>query len=162
MRLDSEFENGSLNQKVNNILLRWLFSYRAIGLNGAIVVPGKTWLDIIEALGEDFLVDAIDHGTSVIAATLTQNDIELTVDNIIKFVFGRISIYSGSILHFHHYRNSSDNLCLVFEHPFGIKWSRALGKSFCRLFNEQFGLRTDLVTSVRNIHIVVHTKDLFA
>lgn len=161
LRHDSGFENVSVNQKVNNILLRWLFLYRAVDINRAVVIPRETWAKVMESLEEDVLSSAIDYGGDVVAATLAQNDIEPSIENLVDYVFNKISLYSSTVSHFHHYRDKSDNLCLVFEHSLGKKWSGALGKSFCRFFNEQYDLRTDLTISARNIHIVVHTNDLY-
>lgn len=161
LRHDSNFENVSINQKVNNILLRWLFLYRAVDINKAVVIPRETWVKVMELLEEDILSRAVDHGGDVVAATLAQNDIEPTIENMIEFVFNKISLYSGTISHFHHYTDKSDNLCLVFEHSFGKKWSGVLGRSFCHFFNEQYQLRTDLKISARNISIIVHTNDLY-
>jgi hypothetical protein len=160
LRHDSDFENVSLNQKVNSILLRWLFLHRSVEINKAVVIPRETWVKIMEGLEEDFLSSAIDYGGEVVAATLVQNDIEPSLENVIEFIFNKISLYSGTVSHFHYYKDESYNLCLVFEHSFGKKWSDALGKSFCRFFNEQYDLKTDLTVTSRNISIIVHTNDL--
>jgi hypothetical protein len=160
LRHDSKFENASINQKVNNILLRWLFLYRAIDIQKAVVIPHETWRQIIELLEEDFLSSALDHGADTVGATLAHIDIQPSIENVIEFIFNKISLYSGTVSHFHHYKDESDNLHLVFEHSLGKKWSVALGKSFCRFFNQQYGLRTDLSTTPRIITITVHTNNI--
>jgi hypothetical protein len=158
LRLDSESENISVNQKVNNILMRWLFCYRAIGTAGGIVISTGTWKDIIEKMDEDSLLNSLESTAKVAFAILSQNDISLNVDNFIDAIFYRAALYSGTYSHFHHFRDGADDdLSLVFEHQFGPRWSRVLGRAFCQFFNEQFGLKTDLVVSDRNVKILVHT-----
>jgi hypothetical protein len=160
LRHDSEFENVSINQKVNHILLRWLLLYRAIEIQKAVVIPHETWRQIIDVLEEDFLSTALDHGADTVGATLAHVDIQPSIENVIEFIFSKISLYSGTISHFHHYKDECDNLHLIFEHSLGKKWSDALGKSFCRFFNQQYGLRTDLSQTSRIINITVHTRSI--
>jgi hypothetical protein len=160
LRIDCESENTSINQKVNSIMMRWLFCYRAIGLSGGIVIHPQTWMDIIEKMDEESLVESLEHTARISPAILSQNDIALTMENLIQNVFYKTAMYAGNYSHFHHYLDDSDNMCLVFEHSYGLKWSRILGKSITRFINNQFGLTTDLQTSARNIKIVVHNMDV--
>jgi len=158
LRFDAESENISVNQKVNNVLMRWLFCYRAIGMSGGTVIPVETWKHVINEMNEESLQESLDSGGHIVAAILAQNDIPLTPENLVEHVFYKTSLYAGNYSHFHHYTDHSGNLCLSFEHSFGLKWSKLLGKSICRFFNSQWNLVTDLTASARNIKIVVHTK----
>jgi hypothetical protein len=156
LRLQAATESVSVNRLVNSILERWALCYRAIGISGGIIITSETWKDVIEKMDEDYLLGSLDSGGSVAAAVLLQNDIPLTIDNLVKFVFQGLALYAGNYSHFHHYRNDSDDLVLVFEHSFGLKWSKLFGSSICRFFNNQLNIPTDLNTSLKNIKIVVH------
>jgi hypothetical protein len=158
LRIDCNSDDTSINQKVNSILMRWLFCYRAIGLSGGIVIHPQTWMDIINKMDEESLVESLEHTARISPAILSQNDIPLTVNNLIENIFYKTALYAGNYSHFHHYIDDSDNISLIFEHSYGLKWSRILGKSICQFFNNQFGLATDLQTSPRNIKILIFTK----
>jgi hypothetical protein len=160
LRIECSSPNISLNQKVNDILVRWLFCHRAIGLSGGIVIPSESWKDVLEKIDEDYLLNSLDTSGKIVASILSQNDIPMTLDNFVKFILYRTVVFSGSVSHFHHYRNESDDMILTFEHSFGIKWSRILGKSVCRFLNSQLDTATDLVASDRNVKIVAHTDYL--
>lgn len=139
--------------------MRWLFCYRAIGTSGGIVISTDTWKYIIDKLDDDSIYEALQSTAKVAFAILSQNDIPLTINNFIDIIFNRAGLYWGTYSHFHHSNDDSENVSLVFEHQFGIKWSRAVGKAFCQFFNDQFGLRTELNASARNIKIIVITNN---
>lgn len=124
------------------------------------MIPMETWKNVIEVLDEDFLSREMDHGANTVSAILAQNDIPPTVENFIEFIFYGTAVYAGNCSHFHHYRDDSDNLHLIFEHSLGIKWSKALGKSICRFFNEYFEMETELIPSEKNIKIMVHSNNI--
>jgi hypothetical protein len=125
-----------------------------------IVVPAESWKDMVEKIDEEYLLNSFDASGKIVASILARNDIALTLDSFIEFILYGTVVYSGSVSHFHHYKDGSDDTILVFEHPFGIKWSKILGKSISRFLNGQFNMATHLVTSARNAKIIIHSSPL--
>jgi hypothetical protein len=70
-----------------------------------------------------------------IMSIFEQNGIP-TIDNLIKYCFERISLWAGAYNVFRYHTEGSGKIELVFEHKFGIKWSRILGSGFSKLIHK--------------------------
>ena len=91
----------------------------------------------------------------MIAAILAQNDIPLTLENLIEYIFAKTALYSGNYKHFHRSDYQSGNIILNFEHSFGKKRSRLLGTAFTKIINSLWSLPTELTITDRTIKIII-------
>jgi hypothetical protein len=48
------------------------------------------------------------------------------LENVIKYIYEGIALWTGQYSFFSHYKDSEGYTCLVFDHKLGIKWSRIL------------------------------------
>lgn len=155
LRHDAAAENISVNQKVNNVLLRWLYLYRAIGVAGAMVISSESWKLVTSKMDDQSLEEIMDYESRIAGAILAQNDIPLTLENLIEHIFSKTGLFSGAFSHFHTATKDSGDLVLSFEHPFGIRWSRLLGGSICKFIGAQWKYDAELTATARNITIMI-------
>lgn len=124
----------SANAEINNILQRHTLFYRHVTEQDGIILPHAVFTEIVNLIDEDKLMrlpyekGAGDYATAIFA----HNNIPLTIDNLVRYVFEGISLWAGTYKTFRYRKDDSGKTELVFEHKYGIKWSKAVGYTFSR------------------------------
>jgi hypothetical protein len=75
-------------------------------------------------------------GTATMLAYFQHNNIPITLDSIIEVAFANVSIASGVCTKFTQHIDEEGYRCLVFDHRYGIKWSRIISKVFSYLLEK--------------------------
>ena len=159
LKNDAEIEGLSVNAKVNSILSKYMLFYKRAEEQKSVTVSSKVYALMLEEFDDEKAQKLVHDTASVmIPSVFIQNNIPFTLDNLIKYSFQSISLWSGVYTHFNFYKNANGDLSLIFEHNFGERWSKVLGISFANLINTMLGLSAEYKAMLNMVSINVKTK----
>ena len=149
IRTDSKGSGLSINAYLNDALQRYTIFYRHVIQNGGIILPRGFFINLLELTKDDVLEKIFEReaGYDVIVSILAQNNIPINLENMIKYAFEGIVFWAGSYNKFSHRQIQNEKTELVFEHRFGIKWSKAFGSETAKFIKQYTGLNTTYKTS---------------
>jgi hypothetical protein len=135
IRRDAEEYGVSLNARINGILTKYINFYKRAEEYGAAVIVSTQFAVFIELMDEEKAVDIMQtDGTATMIAYFQHNNIPITLDSIIQVAFANVAIASGVCTKFSQHTDEEGYRCLVFDHRYGIKWSRIISKVFIEDF----------------------------
>ncbi len=156
IKKDAQNNGLSINAHLSDILQQHIVFYRHVREQGGVILPQKVCAEMINLIDEDKLRHLIDEsGGDDVASIFEQNGISFTIDNLIKYLFERISLWAGAYSVFRYHKEGS-NIELVFEHKLGIKWSKTLGYVFSRFIHKTTGCTAIFKASFTTITIKVN------
>ena len=127
---EAKTEGVSTNAKINTILTKHVLFYRYSELQEMMIMPPKIFAAMFEIIDEDKMVDLLNHvAIDTMPSVFAHNNIDPTIDNLIKYCFEGIFVWGGMCSSFRHYVDEHGYRCLVLEHKYGIKWSNTIAKS---------------------------------
>lgn len=154
----SESRGQSVNTKTNQILAKYLQFYLHVEEKHGIILPHEIWKEIVILVDEKKLTEMLQRFGVETAVTLFDHyNIPVTLDNVIKYCFETMMMWSGSCHRISLHKESSGNFILVLEHDFGIKWSKALGDASVSLIKEFVGLSAEYTARSATVTIKVKT-----
>jgi hypothetical protein len=115
---------------------------------GCVTWDHKVFLSLLDFVDDESKVVEIflNEGGSNVLSYFNHNNIPITKETFITHICERLGIWTGHYSFFSHYIDSEGYTCLVFDHKFGIKWSRILASLHATALERWFGLKT--VTNV--------------
>ena len=84
----------------------------------------------------------LNEGGQNVKSYFNHNNLTMNKENFVKHICERLGIWTGHYSFFSHYTDSEGYTCLVFDHKFGIKWSRILANLHATALDRWFGLKT--------------------
>jgi hypothetical protein len=130
LRKQAELDRSSLNSKVNSVLEKYVGFYKHAELLDSVVIPQKQFQAMLDLMDETELTKILKaDGSAAVLSILNFLGIPHTLDNMIEYCFSRVIRWSGAYNSFNYYVNKQGHTCLVFEHKFGIKWSRIMAEA---------------------------------
>jgi len=155
LRKEASSQNLSLNAKINLVLLKHVDFHRMNTDFGCVIHDPKVFLSILDLIHDESKIVEIfwNEGGSTVLSYFNHKNIRITKENIIKYLCERIGIWTGHYSFFSHYTDSEGYTCLVFDHKFGIKWSRILADLHARPFERWLGLKT--TTNITSKTVVI-------
>lgn len=132
LKKDADLFGISLNTKIGSILSKHVTFYRHTERQECSVVPSTVWGTIVEIVEEEKLAKILEQETSSLYTILLHNKTPMTLQSCIKYCFEGICLWSGMYCSIRTFEEESQ-ITLIFEHKFGLKWSKALGEAFVRL-----------------------------
>lgn len=156
LKLEAETKGMSLNSHVNSVLSNYVSFYRrAKDLHG-VFMTGNDFRKVLENLDEGIMAEQFKSNlTDLIPAALTERKILLTLQNLMEFEYKQMAVNAGIIYKFTSYHNEDGLLCLLFQHHFGIKWSRILSKGYAYQIETLFGMPTKSTLTHGNVKITI-------
>jgi len=159
IRKDAETQGISINASINTILTKYAIFYRYSEEHESIVILDSIVPDYLDMIDEkEFLKLLNQFAIEIMPAIFRQNDILMSLDNVIKYCFQNIALWAGMYTSFRHFKDSSQKLHLVFEHKYGAKWSRIIGDSFCYFIETMLSYPTKLQILQNSVIIKVETE----
>jgi hypothetical protein len=130
LRNEAELAGASLNSRINSILDKYVRFYRNAETLDSVVIPQTQFLRMLQLMDEGPLTQILEEdGTAAVLSILNNFGIPHTLDNMIQYCYGRIILWSGAYSTFTSRVDNEGYPCLIFEHKFGMKWSRILAKA---------------------------------
>jgi hypothetical protein len=143
LRKEASSENLSLNAKINSVLSMHVNFYRINRNLGGVIWDYKVFLSFLDLIQEDKLAEILwNEGGNTVMSYFSHNNIPITKENFIKYICERIGIWTGQYSFFTHYTDTEGNTCLVFDHRFGLKWSRILARLHAKAIEHWLGLKS--------------------
>lgn len=140
----SKSKNASINATIAEIIMKHVLFYDMASKMEYIVISPLIHSELLEAVDEKRLTKTVHQAfDTMLMSIFTHNDIDLTLNNSIKYFFEGIALWSGLYTIFKHHTDKEGCMCLVFEHKYGIKWSRILASLFLCLIEDILHLRAD-------------------
>lgn len=130
LRKEAERDKSSINSKVNSILEKYLGFYKYVELLHSVIIPQTQMQKMLEIMDEVKLTEIMKtYGNANVLSVFTNMGVSPTLTGLIKYHFSRSILWSGPYDAFNYYIDNEGYPCLVFEHKFGIKWSRILAET---------------------------------
>ena len=137
---EADASGMSTNAKVNQILGEYAIFGKYIRDRNPVIIAPPLFQFLLETVDEDGFIKGWNSAMSEITPSIfALYDIEFNLDNLIKHAFRDFGLRVGAFKNFT-YSYEKDNIKLVFEHIYGIKWSRILARSLSEFFEKTFGL----------------------
>jgi hypothetical protein len=159
LKNESKSQGISVNAKINNVLTKYSFFYRYSEEQESLVMLDSVVLEYLEMIDEKEFLKILNQFTvEMLPAIFRQHNIELSLDNVIKHCFQQIALWAGMYRSFRYSEGNAGSLNLVFEHKYGIKWSRIIGNGFCNFIETLLNYPTKLQTFQNSFVIKVETR----
>lgn len=141
IKKDAEIQGISLNAKINAILTKYIAFYRYVEESEGVIFPHNFLKEITKLTDEDKLIKVLYEtgGMETVPAILAHNNIPITLDSLIKNLFEGISLWAGAYSKCRNYTDKQGCRCIVFEHDFGVKYSRVLGQVLANFITNTIG-----------------------
>jgi hypothetical protein len=161
IRNDAENQEVSINNKINNILSKYVFFYRMVEVEKAPIIACRTLSFIIDNIDEEKWIEEYNAVImDLVPALLLEHKILLSIENIINLLFKQLLLYCGPYQGFSYYIDKEGLLNLVFRHDKTVKWSRILGKVYANLLESKLNYHTELELSQNSVIIKILEKNV--
>src|SRR5579872_4668691 len=137
LKNEAKRDNNTINAKTNMILEKYLQFYTHVEEQHGIILPSEIWKKIVSLTDEKDMIDMLESkGINTFLILFEHSNIPVTIDNLIKHLFGTMSLHAGYYHRFTSQKNKMGCISLVFEHDFGIKWSKIIGTAFSNVLKK--------------------------
>lgn len=161
LRKEADSKGLSLNAKINAILSKYVNFYRRTEETEHLIVAPRQWSVFLEMMDEKRTIEGMKaDGANNIIAHFKHNNIPLTIDSLVRTALQNIAMWTGMINKFRQYFDDQGYRHLVFDHRYGIKWSRIVSDVFRDLIKEALNLSTEATILPRTIEIKIMEKEV--
>lgn len=130
LRRDAEQDKSSLNSKVNFVLERYVSFYKYAELLGSVIIPQTQFRNMLDIMDEEQLTNIMKtSGNANVLSVFSNLGIAPDLNGLVKYCFRKFIRWSGAYDSVTAYIDNEGYPCLVFEHKFGIKWSRIMAET---------------------------------
>jgi len=129
----AEAEGLSINSRINSILGKYISFYKYVEQDSSLIVPFRSVDFFIENIDEDRWID--EYGKmleEIVPFFFLELKTAQTLDTTLKIVFDRLLACGGSYKGSSCHMDKDGNMNLVFQHEYGMKWSRILSAVYTR------------------------------
>jgi hypothetical protein len=133
----AEGEGLSINSKINSILWKYVTFYKYVEQDGSLIVPSRSVHFFIENIDEEKWIEEYSNMLDeIVPFFFLELKTTHTLENTLKVVFDRLLAYGGSYKGYSCHMDKDGNMNLVFQHEYGIKWSRILNAVYTRFIQK--------------------------
>lgn len=160
LRKDAENDRTSINSKVNSILEKYVGFYKYVELLHSVIIPQTQFQQMLELMDEVKLTEIMKtYGNANVLSVFSNMGTSPTLSGLIKYHFTRSILWSGPYDAFNYYIDSEGYPCLVFEHKFGIKWSRIMAETLSETIRLILGCPTERRVMPSTVVIRIMDRD---
>lgn len=164
LKKESDIQSTSVNARINAILAKHVQFYRIMDELDRNIIPQNVFAAMLEIMDEEELCKIMKNkSVSSLYSICAHNGIPLTLDNIQKYLFQQIGLWTGMFSAFHSYIDRDKTINLTFEHRYGIKWSRALGRTFSVMLENMLSVKIscEIMGNTIRIKILENSEKLY-
>jgi hypothetical protein len=133
----AEGEGLSINSKINSILWKYTSFYKYVEQDSSLIIPSRSVNFFIENIDEDkWIKEYSNMLDEIVPFFFLELKTAQTLENTLKVVFDRLLAYGGSYKGYSCHVDKDGNMNLVFQHEYGIKWSRILSAVYARFIQK--------------------------
>jgi hypothetical protein len=141
LRKDALNKGISLNAWINAILSKYVYFYKRAEEYESCIITSRQFSVFLESMDEDSAAEIMSSdGTAAIASYMQHHNMPITLENVIEFTFEKMVLATGVCTKFSQHIDQDGFRVLVFDHRYGIKWSRIISKVFSYLLEKTCGL----------------------
>lgn len=144
LREESKTESISLNAKINMILKKYVNFFRRAEEVHALFIEPRQWIAFLQMLDENKTTEIMKSDAHSIIAYLKHNKIPVTKENMIKYCFQTLALWTGVCTVFREHVDNQGYRHLIFDHRYGIKWSRIVSDVFSDLIKDTLGFPSEV------------------
>lgn len=145
LKEESKAKGISLNAKINMILAKYANFYRRAEEIDALFISPRQWIVFLEMLDENKTAEIMkSDGHGAIIAYFKHNKIPITKENLIKYFFQDLALWTGMCTNFRQYLDQQRYRHLIFDHAFNLKWSRIASNVFSDLMRVTLNVSTEV------------------
>ena len=127
----------SLNAEINSILAKYVRFYKHTAKTGCTIIPPNVYSFCLDAIDEEKMIEVIKkYGYDSYGSLFSHSNIPMTRENLIRICFEEVAIWSGACSFFDQRLDEQGNTWLVFDHRYGIKWSRILASAYSEMIQQ--------------------------
>ncbi|HUL51717.1 MAG TPA: hypothetical protein VLT10_00420 [Verrucomicrobiae bacterium] len=153
----SQSRGLSMNSLINEILAKNTSFFKYVEAHECMIIPSTIFSHIIKLLPDKALTDLSNQSThEIIQSIFAHNNIPYTMESMIRFYFEGIGLWSGMYTIFKHYTDMGI-INLVFEHKYGIKWSKVLSHTVSDLIEKM--LNQSSTSKIHPNTVIVQVKE---
>lgn len=140
LKKESNTYGTSVNSQISTILSKHVRFHKIMDEVGQSVISQNAFASMLEIMDEEKLCKIMENqNASSIYPIFTHNGIPLTLENTVRYFFEQFGLWAGMYSACHCYTDSRRIVNLTFEHRYGLKWSKVLGRMFCSMIKNLFG-----------------------
>jgi hypothetical protein len=144
IKKDAVHSGTSTNAKVNSILAKYVKFYKVSEDLESVVVPTTIWASIVSLVDEDHLRAIMTSaGVETTYSMFQDASLPFSPEIFVRHYCQEICCWSGMFSSFREFKKDGF-LTLVFEHKYGIKWSRIMGEALSDFVRGTFDIDVDL------------------
>jgi hypothetical protein len=133
----AEGEGLSINSKINSVLWKYITFYKYVEQDRSLIIPSRSVHFFIQNIDEDkWIEEYIYTLEEIVPFFFIELKTPQTLENTLKVVFDRLLAYGGSYKGYSCQVDKDGNMNLVFQHDYGIKWSRILSEVYTRFIQK--------------------------
>jgi len=161
LRKDAKSKGLSLNARINEVLSKYINCYKRAEEFESCIVTSRTFSVFLEMLDEDRTVDIMKtEGTDSFISYLQHNNIPQTPESVIALAFENIAINTGVCTKCTQYTDQEGFRTIVFDHKYGIKWSRIVSKVFSSLLEKTCNIHTSVNLLPNTFSMKIRERDI--
>jgi hypothetical protein len=159
LRKDALDKGISLNARINAILSKYVNFYKRAEEYESCIITSRQFSVFLESMDEDKAIEVMSNdGTAAIVAYMQHYNIPMTFENMVHFTFENMALASGVCSKFTQYSDQEGYRWLVFDHRYGIKWSRIISKVFSYIIENTCNIHTTAILLPNTISLKVLQK----
>jgi hypothetical protein len=160
LKEDAQANMLSVNAAINRILTKYVNFYKRAEEYGSAVIVSTQFSVFIDLMDEEKVTEIMQtDGTATMIAYFQHNNIPITLDSIINIAFANVALISGVCTKFSQHRDQEGFRYLVFDHRYGLKWSRIISKAFSYLLKKTCDIDTSVKLLPQTISIKILQRD---
>lgn len=156
VRKEAKASGISLNSHINKVLTDYVTFYRRAKELECVALTGNDFRFILDNMDEEKMLEHFKSNlTDLIPAALNERKIPATLEKLIEYEYAQMAINAGIIYKFTSYHDEDGLFCLLFQHRFGIRWSRILAEGHTYQIKKLFDIYTRYTISPSNVVITI-------
>ena len=156
IREEADSTGISLNSRINLVLEKYVSFYKQAEKLESCILPYNQFAKMLNLMDERSLAEIIStDGNAHVISAMQHNGLPMNMDSLIG-LFKTGLRYTGAYSSFHHYVDENGQLCLVFDHKFGLKWSNVLATATSNLVD--LALHCPTETKILPYTVLVRVK----
>lgn len=156
LKANAQENRISVNSIINGILSKYVNFYKRAEEYGSAVIASTQFSVFIELMDEEKVTEIMQtDATATMIAHFQHNNIPIRLDTVIEIAFANVALISGVCTKFSQHRDAEGYRLLVFDHRYGIKWSRIISRVFSYLLKQTCNIETSAKLLPQTISIKI-------
>ena len=153
---EAQTHKTSVNAKVNRILNDYAAFGKYFTRQKPVVMAPQIFEYLLENVDEKIWLESWEITLSAVTSQIELYDLDLTLDALVKHLFGNIGMKMGAFDRFSYSYDQNERIgYLVVMHKYGDKWSRIIANAFSNLFEAKFDCTVEHAVSPNTVKITI-------